>query len=245
MLQILLLHLWALQKLFCTVKPGITGILRRSLPVFLINPASQHFRNHRVFFREVIIVFKILIILSQPSVFCTDDHFHFFFFSGKVEIPVSVGEFHRNLTGEFQSEEQVFIIQFCICNIKFAVCQAEVAEHLINFSKPQHVLQVMPQYNICDIFVSFFQKFFVKADTFFSICINSVADSQKFFHAGLFHGRKFQKFLQRFQSDIEIQGFFTFEGRGDLIFFIFIFQIRLVKVISVVRNSIVKTLKKL
>ena len=39
--------------------------------------------------------------------------------------------------------------------------------------------------------ISFFQKIFVKFNAFLTIIINPVFDPQKFFHAGLLHGRQF------------------------------------------------------
>ena len=101
MFQILFLYLRILQKLFCTIEPCITGIFCGCFAVFLINSASKCFRNNGIFIWQIVIVFIILIMLFQPSLFCLDNELHFLLFSCNIKSSISVRKLSRKREEEF------------------------------------------------------------------------------------------------------------------------------------------------
>ena len=93
MFQILFLFQRIAQENIGACKPGVAGIFGCCLPVFLIDSGSQDFWNDSVFFREIVVIFGIGVILLQSAVGCFDNKFYFFFFACKIELFISIGKF--------------------------------------------------------------------------------------------------------------------------------------------------------
>ena len=93
MFQILFLFQRIAQENIGACKPGVAGIFGCCLPVFLIDSGSHGFWNDSVFFREIVVIFGIGVILFQSAVGCFDNKFYFFFFACKIELFISIGKF--------------------------------------------------------------------------------------------------------------------------------------------------------
>ena len=195
--KILLLHLRTLQKGICTGKPGVAGVPGGGFPKLFVYTGAQSLGNGGILCRKIVIIPVVGIILAETAVYGLYNEADRTFLPCEVKGVVSVGKRGGKSRGKRQGKDQVAVIRFCREDFIISLIKLQISEHHKNFSKTEDIFQVVTDHSAGIFGISLFQEILIEPDTVFSVAVNAVSDSEKFLQAGLLHGGKLQKLLQR------------------------------------------------